>query len=113
MKETTTGIAYITGSSLTGTSTTYINTPNTTLAHASMPGDPSIILGMFTAELEKAREKNIMDHLDILIAKFIKVGELTEHDEAALKHLKFAKAHLDKKILDKINETIDGKRNPD
>jgi hypothetical protein len=67
-------------------------------------------------ELKKAEGDHYMKILDTLIDKIsgpAKFTELDEYEEGALKHLRYAKAYLEKKLLDKINQTIDGKRNPD
>jgi hypothetical protein len=66
--------------------------------------------------LEKAQDSEITTVIECLerMVTMLEKSYLTDdYWLNAIKHLKYAKAFLDKRMLDKINQTIDGKRNPD
>lgn len=55
----------------------------------------------------------VIEYLDRMITMMDMSSIKDDYSLNAIKHLKYAKAFLDKRVLDKINQTIDGKRNPD
>lgn len=55
---------------------------------------------------------NLGIHLEAIIPMLEKLGVSDDHAVNAIKHLKYAKAFLDKRMLDKINEKINGDSKP-
>lgn len=55
---------------------------------------------------------NLSTHLEAIIPMLEKLGVSDDYAVNAIKHLKYAKAFLDKRMLDKINEKINGDSKP-
>lgn len=66
-----------------------------------------------TTDVQEAHNKNAVEVISMLIEKLDNLHPEDENTLAAIKHLKVSKAYLEKQLLEKINNKIDGKRNPD
>ena len=59
------------------------------------------------------KREDVVEVLGKLLELVSQVQNPSEYDENALKHIKYAKAYLEKALLDKINQHIDGDSKPD
>lgn len=106
---TTTGTGTITTLGNTGYATHTLN-PNT--YSISVP-PTSPLMEQLLGDAQDMQVNKVIEYLERMIT-LLDASALTDDNAVnAIKHLKFAKAFLDKRMLDKINQTIDGKRNPD
>lgn len=109
---TTTGTGTITTLGQAGYATHTLS-PNTYSISGQSSLSTSPLLDQILGEAEDMQVNKVIEYLDRMITMMDMSSIKDDYSLNAIKHLKYAKAFLDKRVLDKINQTIDGKRNPD
>lgn len=80
---------------------------------SGVPSDDYIAEFMKKLRSEVVDKKDLVASLGTVIDLLIEKKDKTDYEDNALKHLKYAKAYLEKALLDKINQKTDGNSKPD